>query len=56
MRKIGEHAEPVHFVDDFFAEFGEAVMERFVGGGIGPVDVFGVGQGHVARAELVGHA
>ena len=51
--QVDEHAEAVHLVDDGAAEIGEAVIFRIVGGAVGPFVVLEVGEGHVARAELV---
>ena len=51
---VDEHAEAVHFEDDFAAEGGEAVGGFWlVGGGVGPGEAVGVSEGHVADAELV---
>ena len=34
--QIDEHPEPVHLLDDLFAEGGQPVGLRRVGGGVGP--------------------
>ncbi len=51
VRDVDHHAEAVHFQDDLFAEISEAVVRRRVGGGIGPLGVAHVREGHVANAE-----
>ena len=54
VRDIDDHAEAVHLGDDFLAERREAVVGLVgVAGGIGPVVAVGVGEGHVAHAEVV---
>ena len=51
--EIDQHPEPVHFLDDLDAERAEAVIFRLVGRAVGPFGRLVVGQGHVARAEVV---
>jgi hypothetical protein len=53
VRQIDQHAQPVHLGDHPFAEFGHALVPGFVGGGVGPVQGFGVRQRQVADAELI---
>ena len=48
---IDDDAEAIHFADDILAEIGEAVVCGLVGGGIGPIVIFHVREGHVANAE-----
>ena len=55
-RHVGEvhqHAEAVHLAHHLAAEVGEAVVPGAVERGIGPVEGHVVGEGHVARAEIV---
>src|SRR5208337_4055951 len=51
VRDVHEDAEAVHFADYFLAEVGKAVVGGLVGGGVGPLVVVHVGEGHVADAE-----
>ena len=53
--EIDEHAQPVHFPDDLFAERRQAVELRRVGRRVGPRHVQAVRERHVARAEPVHH-
>jgi len=48
---VHDDAETVHFADDILAEGGEAVVFGLGGGGIGPLVVLHVGEGHVTDAE-----
>ncbi len=56
VREIDHHAQAVHFAHDLPAKGRQAVVERLVGAGIGPVVVLDVSQSHVARAQRVAHA
>jgi len=51
VRDVHDDAEAIHFADDILAEIGEAVVLGLVRGGIGPIGVAGVGEGHVANTE-----
>ncbi len=51
--KVDQHTEPVHLPHHIAPERRKPVMLRGVGGGVRPVDVPGVGQRHVARAQNV---
>ena len=46
--EIDEHAEAVHLAHHLLAERGQAAKLRLVRRRVGPGDVLGVGQGHVA--------
>src|ERR1700738_924344 len=48
---VHHHAEAVHFADDLFAEIAEPVVNRFVGGGVGPLHIAAVRQRHVTHAQ-----
>src|SRR5205823_9109650 len=48
---VHNDAEAVHFAHDVFAKIREAVVNALVGGGIRPLVVAAVRQGHVAHAE-----
>ncbi len=54
--KVHQHAEAIHFADYIFAKRRESVMIGRFTGGVGPVEICGVGQSHVTRAERVRHA
>ena len=53
VRDVDHHAEAIHLANDFFAERREAAAARDVGPRIGPVERVGVGERHVAGAQLV---
>jgi hypothetical protein len=48
MGDVDHHAEAVHFGDDLLAERAEAVVEGFVGRGVGPLAIAAVRERHVA--------
>ena len=52
MRYIHQDALAIHFADDFFAEIRQAIVRRLVGGGIRPLVVVEMRQGHVAHAQI----
>ena len=55
-RDVGEvhqHPQAVHLAHHLLAEGAEAAVLRLVGGGVGPVGVAAVGEGHVADAQVV---
>ena len=56
VRNVHHNALAVHFADDSLAKIGEPVVRRLVGGGIRPLVVVEVGEGHVAHAEIAKHA
>src|SRR5437016_11665488 len=45
------HPQAIHFEHYILSESTQAVVLRFITGGIGPIRGFGVSQGHVASAE-----
>src|SRR6202035_5559590 len=51
MRDVHHHAEAIHFAHDVFAKIGEAIVNSFVSGRIGPFVVSAVSEGHVANAK-----
>ena len=51
VRDVDEDALAIHFADDVFAEVGEAIVRGLVGGGVGPLVIFEMREGHVANAE-----
>jgi hypothetical protein len=51
VRDVHHDAESIHFEDDLLAEIGETVVRGYVGGRVGPLGIFHVGEGHVADAK-----
>ena len=56
MRNVHHDSLTVHFANDVLAEIGEAVVRGLVGGGVGPLVVVEMREGHVARAQVAEHA
>ena len=55
MGNVDDHAGAVHLADHLLSQFVQAVPFRLIGGGVGPVRGFGVGQSDVADAQAVEH-
>ncbi len=53
VRQVDQHAEAVHLAHYRLTEGCEPMVRRGIGGGIRPGGVGGVGERHVARAEVV---
>jgi hypothetical protein len=53
MTQIDQHAEAIHFVNDFLTEGGQAMVRGGIGRGVGPLGIRHVRQGHVPRPKLV---
>ena len=51
MGDVDKDALAIHFADDVFAEVGEAIVGGLVGGGVGPLVIFEMSEGHVTDAE-----
>ncbi len=59
VRNVHHHTEAVHFAHDILAEIAQAIVHGLVSGGIGPLVIAAVRQGHVAdteRRETAQHA
>ena len=48
---IHHHAQAVHFANHVFAEGCQPIVRRLIGGRVGPLVVYAMGQGHVAHAQ-----